>query len=134
MTITAISIYFYKILNDDVYLKNLLSGGVYRNQRPKNSETSDIVIITRYLNGTNIQNVQNGETQIVIILPKISGVPDLSLQNRIEKRVIEILNNSKNFQNINGFYFELETTTEHDNYDGQFLFSSLYLTFKIHKP
>ena len=132
-SITNISKFFYKLLNV-TSLKDLLSGGIYRNQRPKNSTTSDVVIITRYINGTGNENVNNGQTQIVIILPKISDVPDLKKQSEIEEAIIEILANSMNEQNTNNFYFELEQITEHDNFDGQNMFSSLYLSLKIHKP
>ena len=133
ISITSISEFFYKLLNV-TDLTVLLDGSIYRNQRPRNSQKSDIVIITRYLNGTSQQNINQGETQIIIILPKISGVPNLLKQKEIENKVLELLEKSRQFQETNNFYFDIQTTTEHDNFDGQNLFSSLYITTKIYKP
>ncbi len=132
-SITDITKFFYELLNVSS-LTDLLSGGVYRNQRPKNLTSSDVVIIPRFISGTGAKNVSNGQLQIVVILPKIAGVPDLKSQLAIENAIIDIFANSINKQESNNFYFELLQTTEHDNYDGQILFSSLYLTLQIHKP
>lgn len=131
--LTSISKFFYELLNVSD-LTDLLSGGIFRNQRPKNSENSDIIILTRFIKGTNVENINNGFLQLVLIIPKIAGQPNLILQETIEKKIIEILKNSMNKQMSSSFYFELENTTEYDNYEGQNLFSSLYFDLIIHKP
>ena len=131
-TTTDISIFFYQILNVDSLTTLLDGGAVYRNQRLEDSSKNDVVIIPRFLKD-NPKGVYNGQIQIVAIIKKLAGVPNHKLQLEIEQKIIELLDASTQQQEAKGFYFDFEETTEHDNYDGQRLFTSLYITLNIHK-
>lgn len=135
ITLSNASIIFYELLND-VQILDLLNGGsIYREQRPVNSQNNDIVIKTRFMKSEKKTGVAVGEIQIVLILNKISNYIDTQKINAIEKNIIEILKSKKseNKQKNYTTYFELKNTTFYPNYNGQELFSSLYLTYEIYK-
>ena len=132
-TITDIGTFFYELLNV-AELTSLLNGGaIYRNQRPKNSTKNDIVVLTTFQKDDFYTGVHVGEVKIVLIINKIADLPDTLTQLSIEEKVIELLKNSNEKQTQKEKYFEMVETSEYDNYEGQTMYSSLYINLKTLK-
>lgn len=92
--ITALksTLFFYKILNV-TELTNIISGGIYRGEKPKNSELEDVVINSLPLASGKTKEVQNGIININCYSKNINGVANIQRLELISNKVIELLDN-----------------------------------------
>ncbi len=107
--ITALKIteYIYEILNVSS-LTSLISGNVYRIDKPKSSEKEDVVINILPLPSGFYKKIQNGTLNINCYCKIINGVANIRRLQLIENKVIEILENYN--QANNNFYYEISET------------------------
>ncbi len=134
ISITEITTNIYHILNQQELLDLLEGGRVYRQQRSVDSSNNDVVIRAEFLRPEKGLEVKNGKIKIIIIIKKIAGLPDLATEAEIENKILDLLSNSELLQKNNSFYFDFEDTTRYDNFNGQQLFTSIYLKLNIYKP
>ena len=101
--------YLYKILNVSEITDLLETGsGVYRNQKPINSELNDIVIgILGSVSGREFSGNQNGIVNINIYAKKINGFPDIEKLENISDKVLEVLENNQN-NHTDSFYYQIK--------------------------
>lgn len=129
MTAIEITKYLYRILNKDE-LKNLISGAIFRDDKPQNSELQDIVINCLFLKSGHFTEIQNGQVNINCYCKNINGVSDTAQLTLISNKVIELLQN--NTQSNNLFSYEiLETSILKELQQNSMSFLNLKL--QIHK-
>jgi len=81
----------YQLLSANTELKGLISGGIYKNERPDSSEKQDIVINTITLTGDGVP--QRGASNINIYAPDISVKIAGKLQRKVDAEKLSTLTN-----------------------------------------
>ena len=107
ITSSEVSKYLYRILNQNS-LTGLISGKIYREQKPTNSELQDIVINTIFLKSGHYSDIQNGKANINIYTKSLNGLHDLENLTSITNVVLDLLEN--NTQSNNAFYYQIIDT------------------------
>ena len=110
ITDSEITKYFYKILNVSE-LTDIITGGIYRFNKPENSEKEDIVINTIFLKSGHYKDIQNGICNINCYCVNINGLRNISRLETIANKVIELL---ESYQQTNFSYEILETNSLKD--------------------
>jgi len=124
-----ISELLYKTLNVDE-LKSIISGAVYREQKPIGSELQDVVIVSKFLNSDYQLGINNGEVHINAFCKKIAGRCNTLKLKQITDKIIEILKDNK-MQNSQGFYFDIANQTNFEDID-QNSMCFISITLKVH--
>lgn len=94
---------FFDILNI-TELTSIITGGIYKIDKPKDSELQDIVINNLFMTGKE-NEVQNGDFNINIYAKNIQGVTDTNTLQIISDKVLEILENYN--QKVTSLNFEV---------------------------
>lgn len=126
-TALEVTKFVYKIINISD-LTDIISGGVFRINKPKDSEKEDVVINILPLD-RGYHKMQNGTINVNCYARNLNGVPNIVRLDLISNKVIEILNNYD--QKANNFYFEIVETHILDELQQNSL-SFVNIKLKIH--
>lgn len=91
-----------------VGVTGIIDGGVYKFDKPLNSELQDVVLTPLVLGGS--EDIQNGTVMINIFCKKhTNGAPNLTKLNQITTAVLVAI---KSYTGTSGTYFDIEPVNE----------------------